>query len=54
MTERSQQTSLDGFVCDICGEKFDTAVWHCEHCDHHYSLAFDQECGNCHEGKRPH
>jgi hypothetical protein len=35
------------FACEICGEKFDTEVWHCENCDHHWQLHLNN-CSNCH------
>lgn len=44
-----RQASDNTFICDECGEVFGAEVWHCPGCDHHYSLLYDRECGNCHE-----
>ena len=35
------------FMCAECKEIFDTDVWHCPVCNHHYPVE-DIECGNCH------
>lgn len=37
----------DAFVCAVCSESFDTPVWHCEECDHHWTEDVDL-CRNCH------
>lgn len=34
------------FYCG-CGEEFDTPVWHCTHCRHHWADG-DERCKNCH------
>ncbi len=38
------------FLCE-CGEKFDSLVWHCPMCAHHWPMS-RAECWNCHKGKR--
>lgn len=38
------------FICDICGEAFDTPVWHCMDCGHHWPNS-DEVCKNCHHEK---
>lgn len=40
----------DLFKCNVCNEQFDTPVWHCSNCDHHWPLE-ETKCKNCHTSK---
>lgn len=46
---REQQERAAEFACPDCGELFAVEVWHCDGCDHHWSVENDDVCRNCHQ-----
>lgn len=40
----------DLFECNKCNEQFDSPVWHCANCDHHWPIE-DDTCKNCHKNR---
>lgn len=50
--ETGEPETCPVFTCPVCCDIFDTEVWHCKTCDHHWPMT-RRECWNCHKEEAP-